>query len=317
MKVTPHVHIAATDVCLPSPLEVADTQGERHNQALVMALQSARRCLMSAGVAPADLDLLVHAWVHNQGANNWAPPHRLAHRLGANTCQPVGVQQHCAGGAAAMDIAITRLLVDERVRTALVVTSDDFTEPMRRHPALRSGELTDMADMASGATAVVLTRQPARLAIVASAARGWPAVEPLHTAQLEHRLGRVSSPAAMSSQQVMSAAKALQKAMRLALTEALADAGLTTGDPRIRHLMLPRLHRAALDAVLLPVLPEALRAKSSSLGAETGHLGAGDTAANLHQMLASPPRDGYTVLLSGGMGLTASCLVVRTTDVAA
>lgn len=315
MRITPNIHVAAADICLPQQVEPDNGQSNQSSRPLIMALRAATRTLATAGLDAADLDLLVHAWVDSQGEGNWAPPHRLADRLGAHRCEPIGVQQQCAGGVAAVDIAVTRMLIDHRVHAALVVTSDDFAPSLDRYPAVGDNSISEMA---SGAAAVLLTRQQASLAIVASAARGRSDAEPIHTAQ-RLRFERRDQAVPMTLHQVMSAAKALQGALLLALTDALTDADLTAEDRRIRQLLLPRVHRGALEAALLPALPVVLRSKCRFLGEDTGHLGAGDTLANLYHLLeaADPGRrpGDYALLMSGGMGLTANCLAVRNIDI--
>jgi 3-oxoacyl-[acyl-carrier-protein] synthase-3 len=68
-----------------------------------------------------------------------------------------------------------------------------------------------------------------------------------------------------------------------------------------------------LEAAYLPALDGLSRAELLNFGHDTGHLGAGDAAANLADIharrLLAPGQS--ALLLSAGAGFTWSCLAIR------
>ncbi|MGH3991646.1 MAG: 3-oxoacyl-ACP synthase, partial [Pseudonocardiaceae bacterium] len=87
-----------------------------------LAVLAASAALAAAQWDPATVDLVVHAWTYYQGHDFWSAPHFVAHGIGAARAVPVGVQQMCNGGAAAVEVAAARLLADPDVARAVVTT---------------------------------------------------------------------------------------------------------------------------------------------------------------------------------------------------
>src|SRR5690606_16691271 len=94
-----------------------------------MAVEASRRTLAEAGVPAGDLGLVLHAWIHYQGHDLWSPARVIADRLGAGSATPVGVQQVCNGGAAAVELAAARLFLEPGLGPALITTADAFLDP--------------------------------------------------------------------------------------------------------------------------------------------------------------------------------------------
>lgn len=287
-----------------------------------MAVLAATAALDSAGWDPAGVDLLLHAWTYYQGHDFWSPPHFVADRIGATAAIPVGVQQMCNGGAAAVELAAARLLADPSVTRAVVTTADRFAAPGFDRWSGDYG--TSYGD---GATALLLAApgvEPAPpLRLLAVATMAVPSLESAH------RGGDPFSPAPrMVSSQVDSrrtlkhflaagggpvlAGHAATTAQAV-LTAALADAQLAADDPRLRVVALPRLGREVLDDDYPDGLPVGPGTTVLRPGADTGHLGAGDPFANLADLHAAgtlAPGE-VAVLLSVGAGFTWSALVVE------
>ena len=105
-------------------------------------------------------------------------------------------------------------------------------------------------------------------------------------------------------------------ALRSAVESCLADAGLAaTGDAPLRYVVTPRLGRKTIDLAYAPLLTKLTGAELLRPGAGTGHLGAGDTAANLaelHTRRMLGPGE-YALVVSAGAGFTWSCLLVSGT----
>ena len=275
-----------------------------------MAVAAARSALGGCGIREIDVDILIHAWVYDQGPDTWTPPHRVARSLGASRCEAIGIRQMSNGGACALHTGTARMLADPDLHAVLVTTADNFT-------ALPYERWLSIPFLGDGATAVVLTRSGARPAdgdqtIAAICTVGCPDLEldfptqdPFAPPLDEH--GRISRPFRMPNRTVI---EAIGRCGAQAVSKALADAGLEPDDPRIERLLLPRAGRTIVDFVLAAKLPAPLLARVEYTGAQTGHLGAGDLPANLAQ--TPPPSPGsYHVLLSSGAGYTSTCVVTE------
>ncbi|MEU9289303.1 ketoacyl-ACP synthase III family protein [Streptomyces sp. NPDC048275] len=286
-----------------------------------MAVRAAAEGLLGSDVAASDLDLLFHAWMYYQGHDLWSPPHYIADRLGAHTALPVGVRQICNGGVAALELAVARLSVESGVRHAVVTTADRFTPPGFDRWRSDFG-----AAYGDAGTALLLRRpaaagDPLRLRAVHSAAA--PQLEAMHRG--EDPFGQVprdTSPVVDMRRTKRSylrahGAEEFQKVnrdmIRHVLERALEDAELAPDDPRIRCAVLPRLGRKTLATAWLPVLHGLLPVPAVDWGEETGHLGCGDLAASVHEVLCREvlrPAE-IALMFNAGAGFTWSCAVVE------
>lgn len=286
-----------------------------------MAVRAGRRALSRAKLAPEALGLVAHAWTYHQGHDFWSPAHYVARFVGATGAVPVGIQQMCNGGAAALDVAVARLRSDASPAAALVTTADRFCRPgfdrWRGDSSLWYGD---------GATAMVVHRPDVArgdfvlLAMVTTAAADM---------EWMHRGRDAFSPAARWSGAAIDVRRTKRAfldgvgkadfARRVAdnvgavVEQALTRAGVAPDSPRLRFLAMPRLGRAALEKVYEPAVAGLTKAEVLDLGRRTGHLGAGDLPANLAALAAEPmlaPGD-IALVLSAGAGFTWSCLVVR------
>ncbi|MFJ7267385.1 ketoacyl-ACP synthase III family protein [Streptomyces sp. NPDC099050] len=311
-----------------------------------MAVLAAREALRGAGVPAAGVSLLLHAWMYYQGHDLWSPPHYIAHQLGAHAAVPIGIQQICNGGAAALELAAARLTAgdEERVeerqeeerqkngrqedgrqedgpapRYSLVTTADRFALP--GFDRWRSDYGAAYGD---AATAVLLRRPAAPGDLVLRALRtgAAPHLELMHRgADPFGRLPRENPTIDMRRTKrvylrehgVEPFKKTNREMIRYVVTGALRDAGLAADDPRIRFAVLPRLARKTLDDAWIPVLGELLTAPAVDWGKETGHLGTGDLVAGLHEVVsraALGPGE-FGLLLNAGAGFTWSCAVIE------
>ncbi|MDI6100399.1 ketoacyl-ACP synthase III family protein [Actinoplanes sp. NEAU-A12] len=278
-----------------------------------LAVRAATGALVAARWPASTLDLVAHAWIHHQGHDFWSPAHYLAHRLGAARALPVGVRQMCNGGVAALELAATRIMADPATERALVTTADRFAAP-----AFDRWRADYGVAYGDGATALLLARGdgPYRLLSVASTAA--PELELMHRGDDSfgaspgavidvRRTKRAFLAAGHGPRFTRTANDAVCRVVRQALAEA--------GEPRVHAVALPRLGGAVLDDGYRPGLRAAglRRAAVLRFGRGTGHLGAGDAAANLAEMahlrLLRPGQ--VALVLSAGAGFTWSCLVVR------
>lgn len=293
-----------------------------------MAVEAGRRALEAAGVDARAVGLLLHAWIHYQGHDLWSPAHFIADQLGADAAVPVGVQQVCNGGAAAVELAAARLFVEPGLGHALVTTADAFLEPGFDR---WSGDYG--IAYGDGATALVLHHlpggeggeggRPADLVLHSLSTVAAPRLERMHRGDdpftpAARSLGprvdiRRTKKAYLQAEGMETFTEASGGALRAAVESCLAGVGLTgTGDVPLRYVVAPRLGRKTVDLAYAPLLTKLTGAELLRPGADTGHLGAGDTAATLAELhtrrLLGP--DDYALVVSAGAGFTWSCLLV-------
>ncbi|MFF4872655.1 3-oxoacyl-[acyl-carrier-protein] synthase III C-terminal domain-containing protein [Streptomyces sp. NPDC090109] len=315
-----------------SGLVDAETAGELGYSALPvaalappeMAVEAGREALSAAGVDPAAVGLLLHAWIHYQGHDLWSPAHFVADRLGADGAVPLGVQQVCNGGAAAVELAASRLFVEPGLEHALVTTADAFPDPGFDR---WSGDYG--IGYGDGATALVLHHlpengggRPADLVLHAVTTVAAPRLERMHRGDdpfgpAARSLGpkvdiRRTKKAFLRDGGMEAFTEASGASLRTVVRRCLAEAGLSAADKPLRYVVAPRLGRKTVDLAYAPPLSELTGAELLRPGADTGHLGAGDAAASLAELHARRmlgPGE-YALVVSAGAGFTWSCLLV-------
>lgn len=290
-----------------------------------MAVEAGRAALAAAGVDPGAVGLLLHAWIHYQGHDLWSPAHFVADRLGAGGAVPLGVQQVCNGGAAAVELAAARLFVEPGLGHALITTADAFVEPGFDR---WSGDYG--IGYGDGATALVLHHLPESgggrrpdLVLHSIATVAAPRLERMHRGDdpfgpAARSLGpkvdiRRTKKAFLAAEGMEAFTEASAASLRSAVESCLADVGLTaTGDVPLRYVVAPRLGRRTIDLAYAPLLEKLTGAELLRPGADTGHLGAGDAAASLAELrtrrMLGPGE--YALVVSAGAGFTWSCLLV-------
>jgi len=294
-----------------------------------MAVLAAAGALRDCGVAAAQINMLIHSWIHYQGHDFWSPAHYIAGALKMVAAQPVGLQQMCNGGAAAVEAATARLLSDHTVRGVLVTTADRFAQPGFDRWQADYGVV-----YGDGATAAVLTHAAYAdahdgLELLSIATVAASELEQMHRGDDVFGVAPGSISTAVDVRRTKKAylstagTQAFQQVVidrvEQVLSQALAEADLLPDDPQVRLVALPRLGTAALDDIYRPAVSAVLPAPTRDFGRCTGHLGAGDVLANLAAVLdedlLAPGEVG--VALSAGAGFTWSCLIVRRRALAA
>ncbi|WFR83470.1 hypothetical protein [Arthrobacter sp. Y-9] len=289
----------------------------------LLALKAAATAISSAHVDNDGIGLIAHAWIHHQGHDFWSPAHYLADQLGAHAALPIGVQTMCNGGETALEIALARMAVDPACRAALVSTSDIFDGDFDRwnsDSTLWYGDagaavvLTKSADdrlpeILSTATSVVLSGEGLHRGVdpftwKPGEARDTIDVRRTKKAHL-HTPGRAESFAAD-----------MVDALRSVITRSLADAGIPVESDRLRFIALPRVGRKVVGDIYAPAIRKLTPKPLVYLGDDSGHLGAGDTLANLHDMLSHGVHaiDDIGLFICAGAGFTVSCVAVRLGD---
>ncbi|MCX5529211.1 3-oxoacyl-ACP synthase [Streptomyces sp. NBC_00006] len=296
-----------------------------------MAAEAGLAALERAQVDPARLGSVHHAWTYYQGHDFWSPAHYVAARLGARHAVPVGIQQMCNGGAAALEAAVARLAVTAPPACALVTTADRFVAPGFDRWAGDYGVW-----YGDGATAAVLGRAvtpgtvpPERsLQLRALVTRAQPDLEVVHRGRdrfhaAAGELGPVdvrrTKKAYLSGTSRDAFVARLRRCTTEVLAAALAQAADRPGactDSGPRSVLLPRLGAATARDIYGKAVAEVTGAPAVDLGAGTGHLGAGDALSNLAALSDPSHPQGllpgeYAVVLSAGAGFTWSALVVQ------
>ncbi|HEX6497454.1 MAG TPA: ketoacyl-ACP synthase III family protein [Micromonosporaceae bacterium] len=282
-----------------------------------MAVLAVRDALEDAGVSPEQVGLVVHAWLYHQGHDFWSPAHYIAAMSGASRAVALGVQQMCNGGAAALEVALARMLSDPSLSNAVVTTADRFCPPGFDRWCDYGVAYGD------GATALVLDRVAGPYEILAVSTACAPGLEAMHRgddefsrAPRQHRDTidiRRNKKIFMSNGGGPRFAHEAKAAVQAAIRGVLAEAGIASDDPSVRYLALPRLGSDLLEQAYIPAVAGLTGAEILDFGRETGHLGAGDAIANLADIHAfHRPRPGeITLLVSAGAGFSWTCVAVR------
>lgn len=284
-----------------------------------LAAEAGSKALAAAGVDPISLGLLLHAWIYHQGHDFWSPAHYVAREVGALGATAIGVQQMCNGGAGAIELAAQALAADERLDHVLVTTADRFAAPA--FDRWRGDYGVCYGD---GATAVVLGRRPGPYSLLAVRSTSAPELEQMHRGDDPFSLAahrndtidiRRTKKAYLTRYGSDAFAFSCLRSLRRVLGAALEQAQLSGAD--IDVVAVPRLGLSVLEPAYLPVVRDVFaRAQVVIPGRRTGHLGAGDAAANLAELPTGADLAPGTLvaLISGGAGFSWSCLILRVED---
>jgi 3-oxoacyl-[acyl-carrier-protein] synthase-3 len=117
-----------------------------------LAAEAGQRALAEAGIAAADVDLVVLAIADLAEYLYWDPAASTQARLGAHGAEAVLVNQACGGGVAAFDLVAGKFAVHPDYRTALVIGANRVCEPYWNRMEMNSSIYSD------GAAAAVLRR---------------------------------------------------------------------------------------------------------------------------------------------------------------
>lgn len=285
-----------------------------------LAERSAAQTLEASGLPAADITALLHAWTYYQGHEFWSPAHYLANQLGATAAEPMGIQQMCNGGMAAIGQASRHLLADPAAEAVLVTTADCFPAPGFDRWGGDYGVC-----YGDGATSVLLTRAPRgrSVRLLSAATVAAPVLEGMHRGEapfgpaplsgVKTLLPKVAKKEFLTAHPQLPFGPLAHDAVTTVVGRALHRAEVAPSDPRLRAAALPRLARHVMTDAYEPAFAAACAAPVVPLGSDTGHLGAGDAVANLCDLLDRDdvrPGD-LLVLLSAGAGFTWSAAIVE------
>ncbi|MEU1331291.1 ketoacyl-ACP synthase III family protein [Streptomyces sp. NPDC005865] len=281
-----------------------------------LAVAAGRTALAASGGDARDVGLLIHADCWYQGLEFWNTAAYVQDQvLGHGDCVAYELRQMSNGGMSALENAAARLTAIPATGAALVTTGDRFADPA--FPRWSTDRGLAFGD---AGTAVVLTRTPGPLRLVATSSFSQPMLEGLHRGDEPFRpSGSQASPLDLvarkkgflrgSSQDEITTRN--ETGMMSAVKNCLAEAGGDIHD--MAAVVVPffgaRLSRLQCLAPL-GIEPEVTL---QELGLTVGHLGAGDQAAGVARLLADDTlRSGDRVLLVGvGAGFSWTCAVLE------
>ncbi|MCG8920681.1 hypothetical protein L6E12_33465 [Actinokineospora sp. PR83] len=272
-----------------------------------MASRASAAALSDARVPASEVDLLGYAGMSATEEEPASPAHRLARVVGVEQGVAVGVTQMSSGGDAGLHAAIATMLVEPDTRNALVCTGMNTDElPYDRW---RTGPEVVLGD---GGTAVLLCRDRGPLRVRSLSRSGCAELEATFPRFHPFRPIPAASGSGTGLFDLVKNAGLMRATVVRAVTRALADADLAEVD-RIKAVYVPRIRPRTTAQVIRAALPEVVHDRLVLTGQGTGHLGPGDTLANLTELVADDRlAEGDTALLIGlGAGFTASALVVE------
>ncbi len=288
-----------------------------------MAARAALAALERAGCPAADVGLLLHAALYDQGHDLWgSASHVQALALAGDhpACPALEVRQVSNGGMAALELAAAYLRAGTGRPAALLTAGDVFCPP--GFDRWRSDPGTVYAD---GGAALVLSRTGGFARLRSLVTVSEPRLEGMHRGdhpftppadgriravdleeckrQFLDRAGRTAAVAWVSGGQ------------RRAINVALAEADLDIGG--VDAFVLPHLGRRRLQAGYFQPFGIPPERSTCDWSREVGHLGGGDQFAGLaHLVEAKRLAPGDRVLLAGvGAGFTWSAAVLEITAV--
>lgn len=281
-----------------------------------MAVRAADAALRAAGVSRDDIGLLTHVWSYYQGQDYWEPVHYIVSELSLKHALPMGASLGCNGGFVAFEAAACRLRCDPGMRAAVITTGERFWPP--EFDRWRAGLDVVYGD---SATALVLHAGHGQFDVLSTSSVTAAEYEgmyrgPWGTAPFQHaKTVDIRAPLRrfMAAGHGQKFAGVATEAVRGTVSSALDQAGLAADDPRIRVIAPPRFGAELIERSYTCVLAGQTKGEIVNLGRHTGHLGAGDLAANLadleRQQMLEPGQ--IALMLSATAGFTWSAMVVR------
>jgi 3-oxoacyl-[acyl-carrier-protein] synthase III len=281
-----------------------------------MAVLAARTALVRSGCDPQQIGLVLHASAYFQGHDVWAPASYIQHHAVGNRSPAMEIKQLSNGGMAALDLARCYLAARPERTAALITTADRFALPgfdrWHSDPGTICGD---------GGTAMVVSTTGgwARVTGVASASdpglerggRGDDAFSPAPLAARSPIDLHGSSATLVREIGLEAVLQRIEAGQREAFERACAEAGVKFSE--IDWFVLPNFGRTRMKAQFFSPFDIKPERTTWSWGREVGHLGAGDQAAGLHQLIAGQHLEpGQTCMLAGvGFGFSWTAVLIE------
>ena len=287
-----------------------------------MAIRAGRLALTRSGVDPAEVSLLLHAYVWYQGLDMWCPSAYIHHALlGENRiAQAIDLNQQCAGAVSGLQLAADHLVADPDRRAAIITTGERYSLPGVDRWHTEGAHII----FGDGASALVLARDRgfARLLAVKSVADTT-----LEAMNRGDSMLTLFSPAAQGAVDMSARSDAFLRQMdgreavaRLnrghaeAVHGLLDEAGLTISD--VSRFIFPNIGLGLLTD-LVKGLGIDVSQTGWELGRTTGHMGPADPIVGLTYLLEQGQLSvGDRVVLAGiGYGWFWSCALVECVEI--
>ncbi|MGW8701873.1 ketoacyl-ACP synthase III family protein [Streptomyces eurythermus] len=288
-----------------------------------MAVAAAREAIGRAGVAPAGIDLLVHAPCFWNGPEEWSPAGYLLRELGCPDGSGQVLDQGCNGMLAALEMAAGWLTLRGGDATALLTTATmvDGSPTIDRWRSAGYG-----IAIGDGAGAIVLGRRPGLAEISAVNSTTVPEMEQFHRGALPlieptpplrpkvDVLARARENAALGAQNGLELQRLQIQAYQKAMARTLDDVGI--GPEDLAKVLFAHVGGAQTDAIVMQQLGLPLAKSTWDHGRSIGHVGASDHVYDLEHLITSGElSEGDRLLLvCGTAGFHITSLVLTVGD---
>ncbi|GEK02375.1 ketoacyl-ACP synthase III family protein [Streptomyces sp. NPDC004009] len=291
-----------------------------------MAVEAARTALERSAHQAADIALVLHASLHEQGPELWTP-HQYVLRHAVGTRVPaMEVRQGCNAALGALELAHGHLSADPSRTAALVTAAENFgTERVDRWRYQSGARMKRPSILGDAATAVVLSTRGGFARVLSLVSGSLPELEEMNRPRgalfppRRTRTGRIDLVARMIdyARSDPGAATLARKAVDAARTEtglrAIEDAGLRPGDiTRVTHVLSggPEYIRSVLEPLGIDPARGVL-----DFGRALGHMTTSDHFAALHHLVETRqvgPGD-RVLMLNNSFGVSLFAAVVEIT----
>ncbi|GGW54663.1 hypothetical protein GCM10010503_34500 [Streptomyces lucensis JCM 4490] len=288
-----------------------------------MAATAAREAIGRAAVAPAAIDMLMHAVCFWNGPEEWSPAGYLLRELGCPDGAGQVVNQGCNGMLAALEMAAGWLTLRGEDSTAVLTTATMVHDSPTVDRWRSAGYGIAVGD---GACAVVLGRRPGIAELTAVNSTTVPQMERFHRGALPLTeptpalrpkvdvLARARENAALSTLSGLELQSLQIKAYRRAMARTLDDVGI--GPEDLARVLFAHVGGAQTDALVMQQLGLPLSRSAWEHGRSIGHAGASDHIYGLERLITSGEvsEGDRLMLVCGTAGFHITCLVLTIGD---
>jgi 3-oxoacyl-[acyl-carrier-protein] synthase III len=290
-----------------------------------MAALAAEQALERSGHLPAQIAVLMHTAIMQQGPDLWPPQSYVQRRTVGGDAPALEIRQACNGMVAAMELAACFLAAGDR-DAALITGADNFgTRLFDRWRYAEGGGTNRSSIMGDSGAAVVLSRRAGFARLLAVNTLSVPGLEEMYrsgvelfppepTLGLPVRIGaRLSHYRQADAEAFAGARRALDEARFEIGTRTLAQAGITADQvTRATHVFSGG--EAYIKSVLGPLGIDSSRGLLE-FGRAVGHLATCDHIVGLdHLVQTGEVGPGDHVLMMSNGGASLACAVVEITD---
>jgi 3-oxoacyl-[acyl-carrier-protein] synthase III len=285
----------------------------------VMAARAGQRALEHSGLDPADVDLVLHAYVAHQGRDMWSPASFVQAETGCTSASgAIEVRQGSNSAFAAMELAAGYLAARPSAKAALITSGDAF-----RLPYIDRWKSDDQTVFGDGASAAVLSKGGGFAKLIATSSVTEPSLEPLYRGsepwtKAPFEDGKPVNLTARKDDWLMRHEDAYDDAIKLvgdrfsqALNQALAEADMTIKDAD--WVVHATLIKPLAEWGFHKLLDLDVAKTTYEWGLDYGHMGTCDQFAGLdHLVRSGRPKPGdRLVTWAAGLGFMWTVAVLE------